>query len=255
MPDFRNDPASVHLPHAPLPAYYRSGDPAAREAFLRQTFDDTAVDYDRLEKILGLGTGSWYRRQALLRAGLQPGMQVVDVGMGTGLVTREILKITGEPHRLVGVDPSAGMMEQARFDQPVECRIGRAEDIPVPSASADFVVMGYALRHIADFSAAAAEFRRVLKPGGRLLLLEITRAEGRVANLLLKAYMRGLVPTIARVVSRSRTTPMLWRYYWDTIEACVPPAQVLQTLRQAGLAEVGRHVELGIFSEYRARGA
>jgi demethylmenaquinone methyltransferase/2-methoxy-6-polyprenyl-1,4-benzoquinol methylase len=48
---------------------------------------------------------------------------------------------------------------------------------------------------------------------------------------------------------------MLWRYYWDTIEACVPPAQVMQTLRNAGLADVERHVELGIFSEYRARGA
>lgn len=247
--------ASVHLPHSPLPDYYRSGDAQARESFLRHTFDTTAVDYDRLEKILGLGTGSWYRRQALLRAGLRPGMQVVDVGMGTGLVSREILKITGEPQRLVGVDPSAGMMGQAQFDQPVDCRIGRAEDIPVPSASADFLVMGYALRHIADFAAAAAEFRRVLKPGGRLLVLEITRAEGRMANLLLKAYMRGLVPAIARVVSRSRTTPMLWRYYWDTIEACVPPAQVLATLQNAGLADVGRHVELGIFSEYRATGA
>ncbi len=246
---------SVHLPHSPLPGYYRSDDAVAREAFLRKTFDDTAVDYDRLEKILGLGTGSWYRRQALLRAGLAPGMQVVDVGMGTGLVSREILKITGEPHRLVGVDPSAGMMKQARFEQPVECRIGRAEDIPVPSASADFVVMGYALRHIADFAAAAAEFRRVLKPGGRLLVLEITRAQGRWSNRLLKAYMRGAVPLIARVVSRSSATPMLWRYYWDTIEACVPPAEVLQTLSNSGLAGVERHVELGIFSEYRARGA
>lgn len=246
---------SVHLPHGPLNDYYGNGDTVAREAFLRDTFDNTAVDYDRLEKILGLGTGSWYRRQALLRAGLRPGMQVVDVGMGTGLVSREILKITGEPQHLIGVDPSPGMMGQARFEQPLDCRIGRAEDIPVASASADFLVMGYALRHIADFAAAAAEFRRVLKPGGRLLVLEITRAEGRVANLLLKAYMRGVVPAIARVVSRSRTTPMLWRYYWDTIEACVPPAQVMQTLQNAGLAEVGRNVELGIFSEYRAVGA
>lgn len=248
------DAAPVHLPHAPLPAYYQPDDAAKREAFLRRTFDDTAVDYNRLEKILGLGTGSWYRRQALLRAGLKPGLQVVDVGMGTGLVSREILKITGEPHRLVGVDPSPGMMGQAHFEQPVECRLGRAEDIPVPDASADFVVMGYALRHIADFSAAAAEFRRVLKPGGQLLILEITRPEGRLGHALLKAYMRGVVPLLARVVSRAKDTPMLWRYYWDTIEACVPPQQVMQTLAGSGLQQVERHVELNIFSEYRARG-
>lgn len=249
------DPAGlVHLPHAPLPDYYRSDDEAERERFLRRTFDDTAVDYDRLEKILGLGTGSWYRRQALQRAGLRRGMQVVDVGMGTGLVSREILRLTGEPARLVGIDPSPGMMGQARFDVPVECRVGRAEAIPVPDASADFVVMGYALRHIADFAAAAAEFRRVLRPGGRLLILEITRAESRWGNALLKAYMRGAVPLLARAVSKAEATPMLWRYYWDTIEACVPPAEVMRTLAAHGLAEVDRHVELGIFSEYRARG-
>lgn len=253
-PPQTRDDALVHLPHAPLPEYYRTGDEAERERFLRATFDDTAVDYDRLEKILGLGTGSWYRRQALQRAGLRPGMQVVDVGMGTGLVSREILKITGEPARLVGVDPSPGMMGQAKFDVPVACRVGRAEAIPVPDASADFVVMGYALRHIADFAAAAAEFRRVLRPGGRLLILEITRAESRWGNALLKAYMRGAVPLMARAVSRAEATPMLWRYYWDTIEACVPPAEVMRTLAAHGLLDVDRHVELGIFSEYRARG-
>lgn len=247
--------SAITLPHTPLPAYYRSDDLAAREDFLRRTFDDTAVDYDRLEAILGLGTGSWYRRQALLRAGLAPGMQVVDVGMGTGLVSRQILKITGEPQRLVGVDPSPGMMRQARFDgHSVECRVGRAESIPVADASADFVVMGYALRHIADLSAAAAEFRRVLKPGGRLLVLEITSPEKRLARWLLKAYMRGAVPLLARAVARSASTPMLWRYYWDTIEACVPPPRVMAALSAAGLPDVERHVELGIFSEYRARG-
>lgn len=248
----------VHLPHQPLPEYYRTGDAEGRERFLRATFDSTAVDYNRLEAILGLGTGPWYRRQALLRAGLKPGMDVVDVGMGTGLVSREILKVTGEPGRVIGVDPSPGMMAQARaqtgLPAEVVCRVGRAEDIPVPDASADFVVMGYALRHIADFAAAAAEFRRVLRPGGRLLILEITRAEGRFGNALLKAYMRGVVPLLARVVSRAEASPMLWRYYWDTIEACVPPAEVMATLAGQGLLEVDRHVELGIFSEYRARG-
>lgn len=251
----RPDPqAAVHVPHQPLPGYYPSDDLQARERFLRSTFDDTAVDYNRLERILGFGTGSRYRRMALQRAGLAPGMQVVDVGMGTGLVSQEILHITGEPSRLVGVDPSPGMMAQARLPAEVVCRLGRAEEIPVADASADFLVMGYALRHISDFSAACAEFRRVLKPGGRLLILEITPPQGRVATALLKAYMRGAVPLMARVVSKSATTPMLWRYYWDTIAGCITPAQVLAALAAAGLHEPARHVEVGIFSEYTARG-
>ena len=244
----------VRLPHTPLPTGYQTNDASLREAFVRRIFDDAAVDYERLEKIVGLGAGSWYRRQALLRAGLKPGLQVVDVGMGTGLVSREILRITGEPHRLVGVDPSPGMMGQARFEQAVECRLGRAEDIPVPDAIADFVVMGYALRHVTDFGAAAAEFRRVLKPGGRLLILEFSRPEGRLGHALLKAYMRGVVPWLVRAVARTRDTPRLWRYTWDTIESCVPPLQVMQTLAVHGLSDVERHTELSIFSEYRARG-
>lgn len=246
--------SAVRLPHQPLPDYYAAGDMEARERFLRQSFDDTAVDYDRLERIMGLGTGPRYRYMALQRAGLKPGGQVLDVGMGTGLVSQAILRITGEPGRLIGVDPSAGMMAQAHLPAEVQTRLGRAEQLPVPDASVDFLVMGYALRHVADFSAACAEFRRVLKPGGRLLILEITRPQGRVATALLKTYMRGVVPLMARFVSKSKGSPQLWRYYWDTIDTCIAPAQVMSALADAGLHQVGRHVEVGIFSEYTAIG-
>ncbi|WP_082541880.1 MULTISPECIES: class I SAM-dependent methyltransferase [unclassified Rhizobacter] len=258
VPPARSSPESadgvVHLPHGALTDYYPDGDRQARERFIRSAFDDTAGDYNRLERILGLGTGSWYRRQALLRAGLAPGMQVLDLGMGTGLVSHEILHVTNEPQRLVGVDPSPGMMAQAHLPGEVRCLVGRAEALPVPDASIDFLVMGYALRHIEDFSVACAEFRRVLKPGGRLLILEITKPAGRIATALLKLYMRGALPLLARFVSKAEGTPRLWRYYWDTIAACVAPAEVLATLRAAGLHDASRYVELGIFSEYGARG-
>jgi len=241
---------SVHAPHAVLSDYYR--DAAAREAYVRSAFDDTAEDYDRIERLLGFGSGSWYRRQALLRAGLRPGMDVIDVGMGTGLVAKEILRLTGEPRRLAGVDPSPGMIAQSGLPAEVRCLDGRAENIPLSSASADYITVGYALRHIADLSAAFAEFARVLKPGGRVLILEITRPAGTLANTLLRAYMRGVVPTVARLVARRPQTAQLWRYYWDTIEACAPPQAVLRTLADAGFESAERHVELGIFSEYRA---
>lgn len=253
-PQGRPNVQAVQLPHQPLPDYYPSDDLQARESFLRKTFDDTAVDYNKLEAILGFGTGPSYRGRALKRAGLKPGMMVVDVGMGTDIVSQEILKITGEPSKLIGVDPSPGMMAQAKLPAEVVCKLGRAEEIPVPDASVDFLVMGYALRHISDFSKACAEFRRVLKPGGRLLILEITMPQSRLGTWVLKAYMRGVVPLLARFVSKSSTTPMLWRYYWDTIASCIPPAQVIASLSAAGLLEASRYVELGIFSEYRARG-
>jgi demethylmenaquinone methyltransferase / 2-methoxy-6-polyprenyl-1,4-benzoquinol methylase len=112
--------------------------------------------------------------------------------------------------------------------------------------------MGYALRHVGDVPAAFAEFHRVLRPGGRVLVLEISKPASRGGTLLLKAYMRALVPLIARAVSRRRDTARLWRYYWDTIEACIPPASIVAALQAAGFTQVRRHVELGIFSEYTA---
>lgn len=237
-------------PHAPLAAYY--GDAADRRRFLTRIFDDTAPDYDRIERLLALGTGPWYRRMALQRAGLAQGAQVLDVGIGTGLLAREALSLIGPAGRLVGVDPSPGMMGQVRLPG-VDLRQGRAEALPCADASCDFLSMGYALRHIDDLAAAFAEFRRVLRPGGRLVLLEISRPRSALASKLLKAYMRVLVPVLARLVARQGDTSRLWEYYWDTIEACVPPERIVVALQQAGFVDVDRYVELGIFSEYRGR--
>jgi demethylmenaquinone methyltransferase/2-methoxy-6-polyprenyl-1,4-benzoquinol methylase len=236
-------------PHAPLSAYYQ--DEADHRRFLRQMFDETAPDYDRIERLLALGTGPRYRRAALQRAGLKPGAQVLDVGIGTGLVAREALALIGPNGRLVGVDPSPGMMGEVALPG-VELLEGRAEALPRPDASSDFVSMGYALRHIADVGVAFAEFHRVLRPGGRLLVLEITKPAGRLGTWALKSYMRTVVPALARLVSHRRDTAQLWRYYWDTIEACIPPQAVVGALHAAGFETVQRHVELGIFSEYTA---
>jgi demethylmenaquinone methyltransferase/2-methoxy-6-polyprenyl-1,4-benzoquinol methylase len=241
---------AVLAPHAPLTDYY--ADEADRHRWVRGIFDSTASDYDRIEHVLAFGSGPWYRRRVLNRAHLREGMEVLDVGIGTGLVAREALKIIGPSGRLVGVDPSPGMMGEVKLPG-VELVAGRAEALPREDASADFVSMGYALRHLSDIAAAFAEFHRVLRPGGRLVAMEITRPKSRLAMAGLKAYMRLVVPGIARVVAHNRKgTSELWRYYWDTIEACVPPETVVQALKDAGFKRVRRYVELGIFSEYTA---
>ena len=243
--------AAALPPHRPLPAYYANE--AEHRSFLRRIFDDTAVDYDRIESVLALGSGPWYRRQALQRAGLGAGMQVLDVGCGTGLLAREALALVGAQGTLTGIDPSPGMMAEARRALPAATFIeGRAENLPVPEASADFLSLGYALRHIDDVQVAFADFRRVLRPGGRLLLLEITRPESALGRFLLRLYMRLFVPLLARMLARREGTPRLFRYYWDTIDACIEPPEVLAALERAGFVAVRRHVELGIFSEYTA---
>jgi demethylmenaquinone methyltransferase/2-methoxy-6-polyprenyl-1,4-benzoquinol methylase len=240
----------VHAPHALLTKYYQSEE--QKRGWIRKMFDSTAGDYDRIETILGLGTGPWYRGQALLRAGMKPGMQVVDVGVGTGLVATQAAAILGDPAAVTGVDPSPGMMQNARVPAGVKLVEGTAERIPFPDNSFDFLSMGYALRHIGDLSLAFAEFHRVLKPGGKVCILEITCPEKKIQKMLLKTYIRGIVPTLARLAVRNGDTSLLWRYYWDSIEACAPPQSVMRTLESAGFAGVDRYLELGIFSEYRA---
>jgi demethylmenaquinone methyltransferase / 2-methoxy-6-polyprenyl-1,4-benzoquinol methylase len=243
--------APVHVPHAPLRGYY--GQDQQRCAWVVDLFDRTALDYERIEGLMSMGSGSRYRRRALRSAGLQSGMQVIDVGTGTGLVAREAARLVGPRGSVLGVDPSAAMLENARAMAGVRLAVGRAESIPAPDASADFLCLGYALRHISDLSLAFREFGRVLRPGGRLCLLEITCPEGRWRRALLKTYMRTLVPWAAHMLARERDTPLLMRYYWDTIEACIAPPLIVATLDASGFVEVARRVELGIFSQYCAR--
>lgn len=247
-------PPQILAPHQPLTDYY--GSEAERAAFVRDIFDRTAPDYDRIEGLLALGTGGWYRRQALLRAGLAPGMDYLDVGVGTGILLRQAVGILGEAARATGVDPSPGMMALAPSLPGVRLVEGRAECIPFADASFDFIAMGYALRHIGDLSAAFREFHRVLRPGGRLCILEITRPEGRLARRLLRAYIRGMVPTLARLSGARRESARLWRYYWDTIDACAPPERLITSLEAAGFQSVRRHVDtraLRFLSEYQGR--
>ncbi len=241
---------SVHAPHVPLTDYYQTEQD--RQAYLRQIFDNTAPDYDRIEAMLAWGTGSRYRRQALMRGGLKTGMTVLDVGVGTGLVAAQACILTGSPALVTGVDPSPGMMAASKLPSAMVLMEGRAESLPFPDNHFDFLSMGYALRHISDLEIAFAEFERVLKPGGRLCILEITQAQSRMGKWLLKNYMRGVIPLLTRFISRQKDTATIWRYYWDSIEACVPPEQVVATLNAAGLTQVKRHLEVGIFSEYQA---
>lgn len=237
----------------PLTDYYP--DEAARAGFVNEMFDSTAEDYDRMETILGFGTGKWYRGEALKRAGLRHGMRVIDVGVGTGLVACEEVKIVGQAELVTGVDPSSSMMANARVPAGVQLINGTAECIPFPDASFDFLSMGYALRHISDLRTAFKEFHRVLKPGGKLCLLEITCPETRWGRMLLKCYMKGLVPLLAPLVGRKHNTARLWRYYWDTIEACMPPAQIVAELEAAGFSPARRHIDakaMSIFAEFQA---
>src|SRR5262249_5591131 len=154
-------------------------------------------------------------------AGLAQGMRVLDVAIGTGLVAREEIAIAGDPKLVLGLDPSIGMIDQARRALGLETVLAIAEELPLAAEQFDFLSMGYALRHLSDAEGHFREFPRVLKPGGRLCALEISRPKTHIGRAAIKTYLRWIVPALTRLTTRRADTQLLWEYYWDTIEACV----------------------------------
>lgn len=233
-------------PHPPLTKYY--GEASHREGFVRDIFDETAPWYDWAIRLLSFGSGDWYRREAVKRAGLAPGMRLLDLASGTGVVARAAAQVTGSPAGIVEIDPSIGMLRSARSGgRKVEAK---AEALPVRAAAFDRLTIGFALRHFADLRVVFDECHRVLRPGGRVLILEITAPEARFPRAILGAYMGRIAPAIIRMRTRSDRTAELFRYYWETTRDCIRPEVILDALRESGFEDVGRTVELGIFSEY-----
>src|SRR5262245_33430110 len=209
-------------PHPVLRDYYRTD--RDREGFVTDLFDGAAPHYEKLGWLVSFGLDRRYRRESLRRAGLRRGMRLLDVAAGTGLVTRSALDILRDPAAVVALDPSSGMLRQARRRRSGSLVQGRAEALPFSDEHFDVLSMGYALRHVPDLGVAFREYLRVLKPGGRVLVLEISRPSSPVVRWLVRAYLRRVVPFVTRLTTRSPQAEVLMRYYWDTIDGCVPPA-------------------------------
>ena len=236
-------PAGV-APHQPLLGYYAA--PEARTGFVRNLFNRTAGAYDGINTVLSFGSGAWYRRK-VLREG---GMRVLDVAVGTGLLAREAARITGRDEDVIGLDLSEGMLAVARRSLRIPLVQARAEVLPLADASMDMLTMGYALRHVADLVGTFAEYRRVLRPDGRVLLLELGRPESRAGYAVAKAWLGGVVPALSRLAGAEART--LMRYYWDTIDGCVPAEEIVRCLTAAGLDGAVCKTELGLFRAYSA---
>ena len=237
-------------PHPTLDRYYRTD--AERPALVNDLFDEGAPYYEWICRVMSFGTGEQYRKQTLCQAGLSAGMRALDVATGTGLVLRAAVNITGASGLAVGLDPSRGMLNECRKGCAAPLFQGRGEQLPFADASFDVVSMGYALRHVADLRALFTEYRRVLKPGGRVLILEITQPHSAAGRWLNRLYLRTVVPTVARLGTRAAAAGRMMDYFWDTIETCVPPDVILGALQGTGFRNATRRVTGGILSEFLA---
>ncbi len=224
---------------------------ARRETFTDALFDKTAYGYDNSSGVAFMRSGRWYRRRMLLRSGLMAGSAHLDVGSGTGLCAAIAAEIVGPTGRVVSLDPSAGMREVARRRGLRETVEGRAEKLPFPDASFDVVSMSYMLRHVDDLLLAFHEARRVLRPGGRIMILEVTRPERLLHRYAFDVAMRWMVPSLGVIASgRPRTFPMM-RYWAETVEVAARPERIEEALGRSGFVGTRHLLELGVFSCYR----
>jgi demethylmenaquinone methyltransferase/2-methoxy-6-polyprenyl-1,4-benzoquinol methylase len=180
-------------------------------------------------------------------------MKLLDVATGTGQVARAATRILGDPRGVVGLDPSEGMLREARKFHAGRLIQGRAEAIPTRSDAFDMLTMGFALRHVATLETAFAEYRRVLKPGGRVLLLEVTRPRSAVLRWTIRVYFRRVLHLVIRMGTSDPEARLLMTYYWDTIDQCVAPETILAALREAGFVDVQQRQMAGCLTEYHAR--
>jgi demethylmenaquinone methyltransferase/2-methoxy-6-polyprenyl-1,4-benzoquinol methylase len=238
-------------PHPQLRQYYREGE--ERQGFLNELFNRTAYQYRNIDKATGFGSGLWYRKRALQQAGLMPGMKVLDVACGPGLVTQCAMELVGPSGSVTGLDPSIGMLREA---QKGPCRSlvrGVGEHLPFPDGHFDFLSMGYALRHVPDLRGAFAEYRRVLKPGGIVLLLEISRPRSALVFYLSRFYIKRVLGAAFTAGTGNQDMKTLMAYWWETTEQCVPPETIVDTLKEAEFQDCTvREWFSGLLRDYRA---
>lgn len=194
-------------------------------------FDAIAPRYDLVNRVMTFGMDVGWRKQAVRRLGLPAGSLVLDVACGTGDFCRELCKAR---FRAVGFDMSEGMLKRAKTRAPLV--LADALQLPVSDASTDGITCGFALRNVEDLGRLFTEFARVLKPHGRVGLLEVAEPESRLLNAGHRFYFRHVVPLIGGMLSDGDA----YRYLPKSTQYLPPTGEMLSMLESAGFGSVER---------------
>jgi demethylmenaquinone methyltransferase / 2-methoxy-6-polyprenyl-1,4-benzoquinol methylase len=211
-------------------------DPHDRE--IAAMFDRIASRYDFLNRVLSFGTDIAWRRRAIDLADLHEGHTVLDLGAGTGDLS---FAAAARGARVVAVDLSPGMLavlgrrstaaQRARVS-PV---VGNGERLPLPDGSVDRIVSGFTVRNVGDLPRTFAELRRVLKPGGRAVVLELSHPPNRAFAPLYSFYLERILPAAAVLLGAD---PDAYRYLPRSLRSFPEPERLAALLRASGFGRV-----------------
>ena len=203
----------------------------------REMFDLLAPSYDRANRVISMGLDQGWRRKAIaqLRGGAQG--DVVDLCAGTLDLT--VMLLGAGARSVQALDFSQPMLHAGRpklpWDAPVTLVTADARDMPLEDDSADGIIAGFGLRNVPDVHLAIAECARVLRPGGRLVVLEFFQPEGFGARLLQGSYNRFVMPILGGMVSGFADA---YRYLAGSIDAFETRGSFEEKMRDVGFVEV-----------------
>jgi demethylmenaquinone methyltransferase/2-methoxy-6-polyprenyl-1,4-benzoquinol methylase len=231
---------------------------AKQPARIAGMFDAIARRYDLLNRVLSGGLDQRWRARAIAALRLQPGDVLLDVCTGTADMGLTALASASPPARVVGVDFSREMLRLAlvkarrgRRERTLLLAQGDATRLPLPDRSADAATIAFGIRNVQEPDAACHELARVLRPGGRLAVLEFGLPPSPRFRALYLWYARRVLPVIGRAVSRHASA---YAYLPESVGQFPPPEEFGQLLQSCGFP----HVEvvpltLGIVYLYVAR--
>ena len=199
-------------------------------------FDRIAGRYDLLNTILSAGLDGRWRRRAARAARLRAGGMALDVACGSGRLTSVLAAMAGPSGRVVGLDFSAAMLAVARRDQPaLEFIEGDALELPYKDAEFDATTMAFGLRNLADPGRGLAEMARVVRPGGRMVVLEFVRPPRNLVGSAYRLYLTQVLPRVGGLLSGDAAA---YRYLSDTVDSYRSPGQLSELAAAAGWRDI-----------------
>jgi demethylmenaquinone methyltransferase/2-methoxy-6-polyprenyl-1,4-benzoquinol methylase len=197
---------------------------------VRSMFDRIAPVYDVMNRVMTAGLDVRWRRLAA-QAVVQPGDRVLDAACGTGDLA--IADVKAGAGRVTGLDFSEKMLERARRKAPLEWVHGDMLALPFAEATFDAATVGFGVRNVADLELALRELRRVLRPGGRLAILEITQPRG-VLRPFFSLWFDRVVPLLGKVLPGGSA----YTYLPASVRRFPPAEGLVELLQSAGFGEV-----------------
>lgn len=205
------------------------------EPQVRAMFDRIAGFYDLMNSVMTAGLHHQWRRRAADLAQVGPGDRVLDVATGTGDLAVELAGRVGGTGEVIGSDFSEEMLGRARVKAPgLRFEWGNALDLPYATATFDAATVGFGARNFSDLDRGISEMARVVKPGGRVVILEITTPQKPPLSLFFSLWFDRVVPVIGKVAG----DPDAYDYLPNSVKRFPGPEGLAAAMQRAGLQDI-----------------